>query len=289
MLPKFNLKRVTAKKILESKNLLLVPDIPIISATTHYNKIIINENIASFYNLKTQTNILFNIKNKHLEQIESIDYKNYDKLNISRETLTYSLVSTISTCLDIWSHALPYDINDMCNSLTRQINMYIKNYGISTDLTKNGWTFSHNNTLITLEEVIRTIPVNAPLEEILNNSSLDIPEQWKCEKKLLKKRNEENIYSVVPHNTVYFYPCAYICPNCNRVMNKILLKNSFIIVHNEEREINKAFSCKYCNEFYAPLMYCTLDCGLVYHLRVNKKRYKEIITEMDKCGRERRF
>lgn len=68
------------------------------------------------------------------------------------------------------NNIMPYDTNDICCSLTEQLNFHIKNYGIHSNLTKNGWYFEYNHRRITLEEVIRTLPADMPFIQKENYS-----------------------------------------------------------------------------------------------------------------------
>lgn len=269
----------------QNKKLLLKLEAPIMYNNTFFDELIIcNNNTYLFMGSKI---LKIDVRNKEYENITNYEKSNIETIHIQYNSLIYVLVTTITTCMNIWEHKLPYNEMDMCSSLTKQMNLHLGNYGVRTELTVNGWNFFNNQKAISIEEVIRKIPVNAPLQECTSNNTLNMKNVvWKRKRIVPQKDYNEAGYSVIPSNTTYFYECAYVCPNCNRIMNKILLNPSNINVEGKFKEIDKAFSCKYCNEFFAPLISCTLDCGELYYLKVDKKGYETIIQHMDSCGRQ---
>lgn len=287
--PKTQLKKKKADDFHVKNDILLKLDTPIRihlqkNQMLFIEKIIINGNLTTL--CVDNKGIKLNIYDKKMEYIKNIDCKNCEEHMIKYNTLLYVLVTTLSTCMDIWQDLLPYDIRDMCNSMTNQMNVHLNSYGIKTELTAQGWYFFYDNKPITFEEVIRKLPDDISFQEYKTDSKLHMSNAvWKYESINIESGYDSAAYSVVPDGTMFFYECAYLCPSCNRFMNKILLNHSIINVSGNEKAIDKAFSCKYCNEFFAPVFNQKLSSGFLYHLKTDSQGYKSIVKDMDSCGR----
>ena len=226
------------------------------------------------------------IKNGH----PNLSYQ-WEEIHSQNAGLIGAIANTLCMCVQIWKGVMPYQTQDVCNSLTAQMNLYLKQYELTGKLTENSWKFSYKNKSITFEKIFDIIPADAPLEESPREfMELYIKEQWTLCNNTLNQDPAPSPVSTLPDNTTFFYESAYICPSCGRKLNKILIQSdSHIRVKGEEESIRTVFSCKYCNEFFAQFRLNPLGSGKYFHLKVNKQRYNEIALSLDACGRQRQF
>lgn len=224
-----------------------------------------------------------------VEVVNGIEIKNikqWEYKSVKKVDFLWAIANSICISAMIWSGSSLFQIDDAFIGITGQINNRINKYNLAVNISSEGWRSQYNDIRINTEELIRKIDIGNNYNKKANQK-IHINESWKTMNSKIEYLCGENTKSIIPAGTANFTRTVYICPNCRENITKVLLEETYINVEEKKEKINKTFSCKWCNSFYAPVFGWNLDQGKFYYLKVSSNRYTEIIKKMDENARER--
>ncbi|MBU5316523.1 hypothetical protein KQI30_09600 [Clostridium bornimense] len=220
--------------------------------------------------------------------VEEVDIKenmeDWECKTLKKGTILWQLANTVCICGMMWSGSSPFQIDDVFTSITSQINNNISRYNAVAYISRNSWTTKCSNKQISMEKLIRMIPIS-DVSNGKGNKTLHIDDRWTLVKGVMQQSHLSNLNPIVPEGTANFRGTIYVCPTCGKFITKVLLKETYINVDGTKQEIDKTFSCKYCDSFYAPVIGHNLNEGAFYYLKVSPNRYKNLVQTMDQCSR----
>lgn len=227
-----------------------------------------------------------NLLGGYVEDVGDFRIKNWAYKKAEEESILKCLANTICVCAMMWSGSSTYQIDDVLTSITGQMNRYIEPYRLSVSITRERWITRYNKQPISMNEIVHMISEDEKVVfEVDAYASISIDDNWIIRDEVMQQSRERNTISIVPDGTAFFKGSIYVCPSCERFVNKVLLQRSYVKVGGERRRIDKSFSCKYCGSFYAPILGHNLNVGSYYYLNVSDDRYKQIVREMDQHSR----
>lgn len=251
----------------------------------YISKVGIISDIAYIYDGLGKKWYKVNLLNNSVEEVATIEnIEKWEYKTVNKETILWQLANTVGICAMMWSGSSKFQIDDVFTSITTQINNSINKYNVVVNLCRYNWITKYKNKQISMEELVRMIPLDATSDKN-SNQIIHMDENWTLVKDIMKQSYEPNTIPIVPEGTANFTSTIYVCPTCEKFITKVLLQETYINVDGNKKEIDKTFSCKYCDSFYAPVIGHYLNEGAFYYLKVSSDRYKEVVQRMDRSSR----
>lgn len=219
------------------------------------------------------------------QEYEHLSFDIQETIVLNDSSIAKSIVNTIGYWVGVLTHCTEFNEEDICNTMNAQGNQALKAYDVEMRFSKQSLKFIYNKKFISIENALRMLEKCSYIEK-KENYIFEIPEEWSACRGVIDQEFQGKANAIVPRDTAYFTESTYVCVNCKRNINKVLInRGSKINVAKQQVEIDKVFSCKYCNIFYAPFMGKTLGCGAFMYLKTESARYQKIVKELDRAGR----
>lgn len=226
--------------------------------------------------------IRINCKRGLYDEVENIKKHIKRRVEAYGGSTLHGFINTIIVFYQIVSGRNAFSsVENVLNSFPHQANNAFKEYNIRMEMTRKSLTFTHNGRTVSLEDVA-DILTGSPQKQ-KTHKNLSLTEEWAVIRNQMRQDASGSYGYVIPDNTTNFSAVTYICPECRRHISKVLLPEDTAVKLTGGRYMNidKAFACKYCNTFFAPFSGGRLDKGLYAYLKVNSRRFNEIVQMMD--------